>query len=50
MSAPDRIDPTRVRAVGRMGFPYFVAAGEESVFHQERVAYAGLDRADTPAN
>jgi flavin reductase (DIM6/NTAB) family NADH-FMN oxidoreductase RutF len=50
MSAPDRIDPTRVRAVGRMGFPYFVAAGEESVFHQERVAYADLDRADTPAN
>ncbi|WP_371573000.1 flavin reductase family protein [Streptomyces sp. NBC_01314] len=50
MSAPGRVDPTRVRAVGRMGFPYFVAAEEESIFHQERVAYAELDRADRSAN
>jgi flavin reductase (DIM6/NTAB) family NADH-FMN oxidoreductase RutF len=45
MSGPNRIDPTRVRAVGRMGFPWFVAAGKESLFHQERVSYAELDRA-----
>jgi flavin reductase (DIM6/NTAB) family NADH-FMN oxidoreductase RutF len=50
MSAPGRIDPTQVRAVGRMGFPWFVAAGEDSLFHQERVAYAELGRADTSAN
>ncbi|PAZ17256.1 hypothetical protein CLM62_03545 [Streptomyces sp. SA15] len=50
MSAPDRVDPTRVRAVGRMGFPWFVAAGEDSLFHQERVSYAELDRADRSAN
>jgi flavin reductase (DIM6/NTAB) family NADH-FMN oxidoreductase RutF len=43
MSAPGRIDPTQVRAVGRMGFPWFVTAGEESLFHQERVAYAELN-------
>jgi flavin reductase (DIM6/NTAB) family NADH-FMN oxidoreductase RutF len=50
MSAPGRIDPTRVKAVGRMGFPWFVAAGEESVFHQDRVSYAELDRAADPLN
>lgn len=49
MSAPDRIDPTRVRAVGRMGFPWFVSAGAESLFAQERVSYAELDSADTSA-
>ncbi|WP_051684430.1 flavin reductase family protein [Blastococcus sp. URHD0036] len=37
-----RIDPTRVAAVGRMGFPYFVAATGDAVFEQERVAYADL--------
>jgi flavin reductase (DIM6/NTAB) family NADH-FMN oxidoreductase RutF len=43
MSAPGRIDPTRVKAVGRMGFPWFVAAGQESLFHQDRVSYAELN-------
>ncbi len=37
-----RIDPTRVAAVGRMGFPYFVAATGDAVFEQVRVAYADL--------
>ncbi|GAA3039997.1 flavin reductase family protein [Streptosporangium longisporum] len=46
MSSPGRIDPTRVHAVGRMGFPWFVAATEETVFHQERVAYADLRSGD----
>ena len=50
MSAAARIDPTRVRAVGRMGFPWFVAAGEQSLFHQERVSYAELSPAVRSAN
>ena len=37
-----RIDPTRVAAVGRMGFPYFVAATGDAVFEQVRIAYADL--------
>jgi len=36
---PNRIDPTRVHAVGRMGFPWFVAAEENSVFALERTPY-----------
>lgn len=43
MSAPGRIDPTRVKAVGRMGFPWLVAAEQESLFHQDRVSYAELN-------
>jgi flavin reductase (DIM6/NTAB) family NADH-FMN oxidoreductase RutF len=38
----DHVDPTKVRAVGRMGFPWFVQTGPESNFTQERVAYADL--------
>lgn len=40
MAGPGRIDPTRVRAIGRMGFPWFVATGEDALFQQERVPYA----------
>lgn len=43
-SGPGRIDPTKVRAVGRMGFPWFVAADERSTFPQERISYAELAR------
>ena len=37
-----RIDPTRVAPIGRMGFPFFVAATGDAVFEQVRVAYADL--------
>lgn len=43
LAEPSRIDPTRVRAIGRMGFPWFVTAGEENIFYQERVRYADLE-------
>ncbi|WP_051753559.1 flavin reductase family protein [Streptosporangium amethystogenes] len=42
MASPTRIDPTKVHAVGRMGFPWFVAASPESIFNQDRIAYADL--------
>jgi flavin reductase (DIM6/NTAB) family NADH-FMN oxidoreductase RutF len=42
MSSDSRIDPTKVHAIGRLGFPWFVAAGEQSIFSQERIAYADL--------
>jgi flavin reductase (DIM6/NTAB) family NADH-FMN oxidoreductase RutF len=45
-AARPRIDPTRVRAVGRMGFPWFVTASPESIFNQDRVAYAEMLRSD----
>ena len=45
---PDRIDPTKVHAVGRMGFPWFVTAGEHSLFSQTRTSYAEL-RTGAPA-
>jgi flavin reductase (DIM6/NTAB) family NADH-FMN oxidoreductase RutF len=38
-----RIDPTQVDVVGRMGFPYFIAAGPQALFRQERIAYADLE-------
>jgi hypothetical protein len=31
-----------IDAVGRMGFPWFVAAPAESTFSQDRIAYADL--------
>jgi flavin reductase (DIM6/NTAB) family NADH-FMN oxidoreductase RutF len=43
MASDSRIDPTRVHAVGRMGFPWFVTASDDSIFAQERIAYADLD-------
>ena len=43
VGADSRIDPTRVHAVGRMGFPWFVAATDQSIFSEERIAYADLD-------
>lgn len=49
MAGPNRIDPTRVHAVGRMGFPWFVTADEKSVFHQDRINYAGLTAQDAAA-
>lgn len=39
MAEPNRIDPTKVRAVGRMGFPWFVQVGERSLFELERIRY-----------
>lgn len=44
-STADRIDPTKVRAVGRMGLPWFVVADQRSTFSQERISYAELARA-----
>ncbi|MFI7025616.1 flavin reductase family protein [Micromonospora sp. NPDC049900] len=38
-TSPGRIDPTRVDAVGRLGFPWFVVATAESMFPLERVPY-----------
>ncbi len=38
----DHVDPTKVRAVGRMGFPWFIQAGPDANFLQERIAYADL--------
>ncbi len=43
-----RIDPTRVQAVGRMGFPWFVVASGHSIFSLERTAYADLDTESVP--
>jgi flavin reductase (DIM6/NTAB) family NADH-FMN oxidoreductase RutF len=48
-SAPGRIDPTKVRAIGRMGFPWFVTAGEHSLFDQQRISYAELLRTSASA-
>jgi flavin reductase (DIM6/NTAB) family NADH-FMN oxidoreductase RutF len=42
MSGPNRIDPTKIRAVGRMGFPWFVTVGEHSLFQQERISYSDV--------
>jgi flavin reductase (DIM6/NTAB) family NADH-FMN oxidoreductase RutF len=36
LAGPHRIDPTRVDAIGRMGFPWFVTADEHSLFSLER--------------
>jgi flavin reductase (DIM6/NTAB) family NADH-FMN oxidoreductase RutF len=43
MSGPGRIDPSRIRAIGRMGFPWFTTATEAAMFQQERIAYADLE-------
>ena len=40
LAGPNRIDPTKVSPVGRMGFPWFVAAAGEALFEQERIAYS----------
>lgn len=48
-TAPGRIDPTKVHAVGRMGFPWFVVAGETSIFSQHRISYAELQRTGASA-
>jgi flavin reductase (DIM6/NTAB) family NADH-FMN oxidoreductase RutF len=42
LAEPQRIDPTKVPVVGRMGFPWFVAATGDAIFEQERIAYADL--------
>jgi flavin reductase (DIM6/NTAB) family NADH-FMN oxidoreductase RutF len=39
MAEPNRIDPTKVRAVGRMGFPWFVTVDENALFELERRSY-----------
>lgn len=40
------VDPARLAPVGRLGFPYFVAATGERLFRQERIAYADLPPAE----
>jgi flavin reductase (DIM6/NTAB) family NADH-FMN oxidoreductase RutF len=40
LAGPNRIDPTKVAPVGRMGFPWFVAAAGDALFEQERIAYS----------
>ncbi|QYX75888.1 hypothetical protein [Streptomyces akebiae] len=47
-SAPDRVDPNRVRMAGRI--PWFVTTGEEPLSHEDRVSCAELDRAVGPAD
>lgn len=42
LAKPSRIDPTRVHAIGRMGFPWFVTTGKDNLFRQERVPYGQL--------
>lgn len=42
MSSENRIDPTRLPVIGRMGFPYFVTATGDALFEQQRIAYAEL--------
>lgn len=49
LAEPGRIDPTRVHAIGRMGFPWFVTADERSIFRQERVSYSEHLRTSAPA-
>jgi flavin reductase (DIM6/NTAB) family NADH-FMN oxidoreductase RutF len=49
LSEPGRIDPTKVHAIGRMGFPWFVTASERSLFSQQRSSYAELQRTSAPA-
>lgn len=44
LAEPGRIDPTKVRAIGRMGFPWFVTVGPDALFDQERISYAELSR------
>lgn len=42
---PDlRVDPHALGAVGRMTFPYFVRAGGDALFEQQRVPYADYAR------
>jgi flavin reductase (DIM6/NTAB) family NADH-FMN oxidoreductase RutF len=40
LAGPNRIDPTKVAPIGRMGFPWFVSAAGQALFEQERVAYS----------
>jgi flavin reductase (DIM6/NTAB) family NADH-FMN oxidoreductase RutF len=49
LAEPGRIDPTKVHAIGRMGFPWFVTADDHSLFSQQRVSYAELHRTSAPA-
>jgi flavin reductase (DIM6/NTAB) family NADH-FMN oxidoreductase RutF len=44
------INPARVDPIGRMGFPYFVAATGDALFQQERVPYADLPEAERAAS
>lgn len=43
------VDPARVAPIGRMGFPYFVAATGDALFRQDRIAYADLPEAERNA-
>ena len=42
LAGPERLDPTRLPAIGRLGFPWFVAASGDALFAQDRIAYADL--------
>jgi flavin reductase (DIM6/NTAB) family NADH-FMN oxidoreductase RutF len=46
MSGPGRIDPVRLGAVGRLGYPWFVASGEPSMFRLERVPYVDPEHSE----
>ena len=46
LSAPGRIDPTRLSPVGRMGFPWFVTASPEAMFELPRIPYEAVAAAD----
>jgi flavin reductase (DIM6/NTAB) family NADH-FMN oxidoreductase RutF len=39
LAEPNRIDPTKVPAVGRMGFPWFVVAQPEAMIELDRIPY-----------
>lgn len=45
LAEPDRIDPTLVSPIGRMGFPHFVQADSDALFYQERISYADITSA-----
>jgi flavin reductase (DIM6/NTAB) family NADH-FMN oxidoreductase RutF len=57
LAGPDRIDPTRLPAVGRLGFPWFVVAHDTAMISLDRIPYdpaegipaGGIRAAGSPA-
>jgi flavin reductase (DIM6/NTAB) family NADH-FMN oxidoreductase RutF len=47
LAGPGRTDPASIRAIGRMGFPWFVTATETAIFQQERISYEDLQNAQS---
>jgi flavin reductase (DIM6/NTAB) family NADH-FMN oxidoreductase RutF len=43
LAEPNRIDPTKIPAVGRMGFPWFVVAHPEAMIEIDRIPYQTSD-------